>query len=69
MNRIDSNEYILDLNINSENEKINKMKYPTIEESVVVTSVVQNIRCPINQDTNAQQSTMTVNTFRQKDLR
>ena len=74
MSRIDSNEYILDLNNNSEKEKINKreinkLKYPTIEEFVAVSSVVQNIHCPINQDTNDQHRTMTVNTFRRKDLR
>ena len=69
MSRIDSNDYILGLDNNSEKEKINKMKYPTIEEFVAVSSVVQNIHYPISQDTNDQQSIMTVNTFRRKDLR
>jgi hypothetical protein len=48
--------------------KIYIIVYPTIEESVAVTSVAQNTRCPISQDMNVQQSTMTVNTFRLTDL-
>ena len=70
MNRIDSNEYILDLNNNSE-EKIKQkiISYLTIEEFVDVSSAVQNILYQISQDTNDQQSILTVNTFRLKDLR
>ena len=72
MSRIDSNKYILDLDNNSEKIK-QKIKiyiivYPTIEEYVAVTSVAQNIPCLISQDTNAQQSIKTVNTFRLRDL-
>ena len=69
MSRIDSKDYILDLDNNSEKEKIKRLSYPTIEESAAVSSVERNTQCPIKQDTNAQKSIKTVNTLYMRDLK
>ena len=44
MSRIESKDYILDLDNNSEKEKIKRLSYPIIEESVAVTSVGRDIQ-------------------------
>ena len=42
VSRIESKNYILDLDNNSEKEKIKRLSYPIIEESAAVTSVGRN---------------------------